>query len=136
VRLRSIVLGALLSALFVFPCLLFAVTRPSLRVVRTWPKAPASLYGGQPVFLSVFESGKDWRGFPLSLRPTYAIYIGRDEGTPSYGHEVPFAFYDAIGDVERTIRDSSVTWSEDGVTFAATSGHRLFVPKDMFLRGR
>jgi hypothetical protein len=121
-------LGVLLCAVAIF-----ALTRHSPKVMHTWPKAPAALYG-QDVFLTVFESGRDWRGFPLAVEPTYAIYVGRDAGTPSYGHEMPFQFYGY--DVPAEIQASVVAWSEDGVSFTAPSGHRLFIPKAMFLGGR
>ena len=135
-RLRWFLLGALFAGVVGFPIAFFALTRPSLRVVHSWKKNPAALYDGQALYLSVFESGTDWRGFPLSVRPSHAIYVGRDAGTPSYGHEMPFEFHCVLDDPDATIRASVVTWSDDGVLFVSPSSHRLFIPKDMFLGGR
>ena len=135
-RLRWFLLGALVAGLVGFPIGFFVLTRPSLRVVHTWKKEPAALYDGQALFLTVFESGADWRGFPLATRPTYAIYVGRDVGTPGYGHEMPFAFYDALGDDDATIKSATVAWNDEGVLFVSPSSHRLFIPKAMFLGGR
>lgn len=135
-RVRWFLLGALFAGVVCFPIAFFALTRPSLRVVHTWKKDPAALYDGQPVYLTVFESDTNWRGFPLSVRPSHAIYVGRDAGTPSYGHEMPFEFHGAFGDPDATIKASVVTWSDDGVLFVSPSSHRLFIPTAMFLGGR
>jgi hypothetical protein len=118
------------------PVWMFIATRPSLRVLQTWRQDDRIRYDGLgPYHLTVFESGTDWRGFPLFLRPTHALYVGRDPGTPSYGHEMPFAFH-GLEPVEEQVSRCDVAWTEDGVAFTAPSGHRLEIPKHMFVGGR
>ena len=119
---------------------LWLAHRQSLSVVAQW-KQPASLAYDTlgPYYLSVFKSDIDWRGFPLTCQRRYSIYVGRDSGTPSYGHMVDFTFYPTqsdYADVQRAITNSTTEWNPDGVTFVATSGHRLFIPKVMFIGGR
>jgi len=38
--------------------------------------------------------------------------------------------------IDDHIRKSSVEWTEDGLTFKEITGHRLFIPKQMFIGGR
>lgn len=115
---------------------LMMLVRPSHRVLATWP-VPASAnvsYGG--VYLSVVEAEIDWSHFPFTSSRNYYIYTGRDSGTPTYGHVVEFSFHEFPDSIENHVKKSTVTWTEEGVTFAPPSGHRLFIPKEMFLGGR
>jgi len=121
--------GSVLGASFwVSAIALFMLTRPSLKVVKTWEKPGASMY------LTVYESDTDWRGFPLNAQPRYAIYVGRS-GTPSYGHYIDMSFYGLPKETD-SIRQSSVAWSDQGVTIRQPSGHVLFIPKAMYEGGR
>ena len=120
---------------------LWLAHRQSLRIVAQWKQPSGLSYGGDfPYFLSVYETDLDWRGFPLNLDRHYAVYAGRDEGEPTYGHTIDFTFYpgpkDDGLDVIPVIKKTKVVWSEDGVTLNMVSGHQLFIPKAMFIGGR
>jgi hypothetical protein len=39
-------------------------------------------------------------------------------------------------DTDAFIKKSDVKWSTNGITFATASGHRVFIPKTMFIGGR
>ena len=135
-RVIAFVLGLAIGSIAGFPVLMFIATRPSLRVIQTWKQDERIQYDGfSPYHLTVFESGTDWRGFPLFMRPTYAIYVGRDSGTPSYGHEMPFGFH-GVESVEAQAAKCEIAWTEEGVAFTSPSGHRLHIPKRMFIGGR
>lgn len=108
---------------------LFGLTRPSLKVVKTWKDPSVSMY------LTVYESDTDWRGFPLNVQPRYAVYVGRESSTPSYGHYVDLTFYGSLESTD-SIRQSKVEWSDQGVTLRQPSGHLLFIPKAMYEGGR
>lgn len=126
----------LLCSLLLTSTSLMLLIRPSHRVLATWP-VPASAqvsYGG--VYLSVVEAEMDWSHFPLNTSRNYYIYTGRDSGTPTYGHVVEFSFQAFPDAVEDHVKNATVTWTEEGVTFEPPSGHRLFIPKEMFLNGR
>lgn len=109
----------------------------SLTVVAQW-KQPATITydGAGPFYLSVVETDLDWRGFPIHVERNYIIYVGRDESTPSHGHMVKFSFHNGYEDLREFLSKATVIWSADGVALELPSGHRLFVPKDMFTGGR
>lgn len=119
---------------------LFAMHRPSLAVVFQWRQPPELTYDGQgPYFMSVVKDDIDWSGFPLRLGRNYFIYVGRDAGTPSYGHMIKFSFHPAAtdpDDLQAFLRAADVQWSAEGVRLTLASGHSLFVPKKMFIGGR
>lgn len=112
----------------------FVATRPSNRVVKTW-SAPDGEY-----HLTVIQSDRDFRGFPLQVRARYAVYVGREAGQPTYGHLVDYSFTpkssDALGAIERDIERCQVEWSPIGVTLTAPSGHILFIPRSVYAGGR
>lgn len=114
---------------------LYLLTRPSQRVIQTWTQPGQIQYDGATYYLSVIESDLDWRGFPYHVSRRYYIYVGRESGSPTYGHVVDFSFY-PTEDIQTYIRKSTVEWSSGGVTFQTVSGHRLFIPKQMFVGGR
>ena len=120
--------------------LLYLLHRPSLRVVASWESPPGlSWKGSSHYVLSIVETDRDWRGFPLFVDWHYIVYVGRERGTPTYGHSVEHSFTPSIDDyrdLDRHIRKSTVTWTPEGVTFAEASGHRLFIPGDVFGGGR
>ena len=122
--------GSVLAASFWLSAIaLFMLTRPSLKVVKTWENPDASMY------LTVHQSDTDWRGFPLNVQPRYAIYVGKGNGTLSYGHYVDMSFYGLLKEPD-SIRQSKVVWSDQGVTMRQPSGHVLFIPKAMYEGGR
>lgn len=115
---------------------LFVCTRPSLDIVERWEQDPAVSYDGAQYMLAVYEDGLDWRGFPFDLRTTHAVYVGRQTQRLEYGHSVRFSFEHSLDLVEDQIRRSQVDWQRDGVWLRTPSGHRLFVPAEMFTGGR
>jgi len=74
--------------------------------------------------------------FIVPWEPTYEIFVGRGTSAPAYGHSVRYSFHPGYTNREVHIRSSKVEWSPDGVTFIEGSGHRLFIPKPMFVGGR
>ncbi len=112
----------------------FLATRPQNRVVKTW-SAPDGQY-----HLSVIQSDRDFRGFPLDVRARYAVYVGREAGQPTYGHLVDYSFTpsssDALSAIERDIERCQVDWGQGGVTLTAPSGHTLFIPRPAYEGGR
>jgi hypothetical protein len=136
--IRVFLVCGLLASLVVLT--LWLAHRQPLTVVAQWKQPDTITYDGLgPYYLSVFKSDIDWRGFPLNLERRYSIYVGRDTGKPSYGHEIDFTFYPMQSDqadVIIAIKNANAEWRSDGVTFITTSGHRLFIPKSMFIGGR
>lgn len=117
--------------------LLWALHRPSLDVVHQWEQPASITYDDWgPYYLSVVESDLDWRGFPLHVERNHFIYVGRDAGSPAYGHMVDFSFHPYPEDLERFLDRAEVEWTAAGVLLELPSGHRLFIPADMFTGGR
>ena len=139
----KILIGVFLSCLaivFVAGMTILLSHRQSLKVVAQWKQPGTVQYDGLgPYYLSVYESDYDWRGFPLNWQRRYSIYVGRDSGTPNYGHNLDFTFYPMQADhfdVQTAITNSKTEWQTEGVTFITTAGHRVFIPKAMFIGGR
>jgi hypothetical protein len=129
--------GTLAAAVGLTAGALYVLTRPSLRVVSSWRQPEAVRYDGfDPYYLSVVEGDLDWRGLPFALRRRHFIYVGLESGKPTYGHMVDFTFYPFPDDLVTYVRQSTVEWSDEGVTFRPPSGHALFIPKRMFIGGR
>lgn len=127
----------LLSAPLVAFLALLLATRPTLRVLRTWTSPAELMYDDWgPRHLSVVEGAWDFDGFPLHLERRHFIYVGRDAGTPVYGHQVKISLNNSVEALEPYLARATVTWTTEGVTFAEPSGHRLFIPKASFLGGR
>jgi len=78
--------------------------------------------------------GMDFHSLPWE--PAYEVFVGHGPDTPSYGHSVRYSFHPGYTNPETHIRSSKVEWSADGVTFIEGTGHRLFIPKAMFVGGR
>jgi hypothetical protein len=58
---------------------------------------------------------------------------------PTYGHSVKYSFHpssELFNDEEAHIKLSKVEWTEECVTFLEASGHKLFIPRVMFVGGR
>ncbi|MBL8796275.1 MAG: hypothetical protein JNM56_20415 [Planctomycetia bacterium] len=105
------------------------------RVVRQWLAPEDVQYGSyDPYALSVVEGALDWN-LPR-LRRRHYLFIGRGTEAPSYGHYLDYTFHPGGKDIDTHIGRSTVEWTPDGVTFVEATGHRLFVPKAMFIGGR
>jgi len=133
---------ALLFAFLVLACslplsfgLAWWMNYPSNRVVAKWTQPETIDYKSfGPYELYVMEGGLNWTLFGTERR--YYLFIGRAEGEPSHGHAIDYSFHPGGTDLAAHIQASKVEWSDDGVTFVEASGHRLFVPKKMFIGGR
>ncbi len=133
----SVLLLAGLATCVLVPTSLFVLHRQSLRVVAQWRSPDTVHYDAfDPYTLSVVQSDRDWRAFPFDLRWRYFVYVGRDRGTPTYGHMVDFSFFGGAEPLESYLAQSTVDWQPDGVTLTTPSGHRLFVPRALFVGGR
>jgi len=89
-----------------------------------------------PYFLSVIERDINWTYFPLNSERHYEIYVGRENVAPAYGHFIEFSFHPGYDGIDSHLKNSTVEWTDAGVTFKEASGHVLFIPKDMFIGGR
>lgn len=117
--------------------LTFLMHRPSNEIKARWQQPASIKYDNfDPYYLSVVEGDVDWRYFPLSWQRHHHIYVGREKDAPDYGHYVDFSFHPGADDLESHLSKSKVEWSEEGVEFGEASGHRLFIPKRMFIGGR
>ena len=131
------VMGSFVLALVIT----FLLHIPSHKVIAQWKQPTEIKYDGWgPYYVSVVEDDLDWRGFPLHVGRNYFIYLGRDAGTPSYGHWIKYSFhasypYDS-NNLAAFLSKAKVQWTAEGVTLEPPSGHRLFVPKAMFIGGR
>ena len=129
-------LFAIASFIFVF-IILYALHRPSLIVVAEWQQPANITYDNQgPYYLSVVETDINWRGFPIYVKRNHIIYAGRESGTPSHGHVIEYSFHAFPDNLKDFLKKATVDWTPDGVTLVLPSGHRLFVPKNMFMGGR
>ncbi len=127
----------LLTATVLTLILTYLLHRPFNRIMAQWPQPSAIKYDAfDPYYFSVVESDLDWRYLPLTWQRHYYLYVGHDSGAPEYGHFIEFSFHPGGDDVAAHLRKSSVEWSAEGVTFNEASGHRLFIPKQMFIGGR
>ena len=129
-------------ALVLIAALILAVllNRPSLKVVAQWQQPKDIIYHSfDPYYLSVVEDNLDWSHVPFVLPRNYFIYVGTDSGKPIHGHVIKYSFHPSMDDLydePAHIKKSTVDWSADGVTFNEASGHKLFIPKQMFIGGR
>jgi hypothetical protein len=115
----------------------FALHRTTNRVIAEWKQDASVQYkSNDPYYLSVVEGNVDWSFFLLGWERHYFIFVGRESGSPAYGHYIEFSFHPGYEDLESHIKRSAVEWSEGGVTFNEASGHVLFIPKQMFIGGR
>jgi hypothetical protein len=133
---RFLILIGLVFVLAVFTAIfLFLATRPSLRLVWQECQPPAVEYDGGEYCVSVLEGSLDWRGFPLSVGRTYNIAVTQGTQT-DHGHLLDYRFTNVLENVETYIQRSSTEWTPEGVTFIEADGHRLFVPREVFVGGR
>jgi hypothetical protein len=123
---------ALTSLLFTF-VLLLLLHWPSHRVVWQDCQPQSINYGSfDPYYLSVIERNTGW----LFTRTSYYLFIAHGKSAPAYGHYLDFSFFFVSKDHDAEIKSSKAEWTLQGVTFTASTGHSLFVPKKSFIGGR
>jgi len=114
--------------------LLLLLHWPSGTVVATCQQPSSLQYDGRgPYCLSIVERDIDWLHLPP--RRKYRIYAGRDSGTADYGHWIDFSFH-TVEDLASFLGKPEATWTAEGVELDLESGHRLYIPADMFTGGR
>ncbi len=110
---------------------------PSDRVIQQWAQPPTIDYQSfDPYTLSVIKGRRKWNVLSLESHYCYYIFIGSSTEAPEYGHYHDYSFSPGPEDIETHIKASKVEWNDDGLTFIEASGHRLYVPKKMFIGGR
>jgi hypothetical protein len=110
------------------------IIRPTNRVIYTWKQTNDLSYKvPPPYYLSVVENDLDMSRFPGSFARRYYIYVGKDEGKPVYGYTIDHSFHEDINhinNIEGYIKESKVSWTEQGVEFEEKSGNKVFIPKE------
>ena len=109
----------------------YLLNKPSNRVIAKWEQPASIKYSSpfpSPFQLIVIERNTDWSDL-LYQEKTYYIYLGNEY---PYGHRYRFPFYYHELEVESKIKESTVEWSDEGVTFKSISGEVLFVPRNVF----
>ncbi|MBA7610011.1 hypothetical protein ES703_17214 [subsurface metagenome] len=107
---------------------------PSHRVIHQWHQSADINYNNfDPYTLAVVEGARDWATLGWPRR--HYIFVGRSNDVPDSGHYLAYTFHPDNGNKEH-IKKSLVEWDEDGVTFIEATGHKLFIPKKMFIGGR
>jgi hypothetical protein len=108
---------------------------PSNRILKQWHQPKEIDYKSfDPYTVSVIEGAINWGILGTSRR--HYLFIGRGTEAPSYGHYLDYTFHSGFEEVDEYIGRSTVEWKPEGLTFVEASGHRLFVPKAMFIGGR
>ncbi|HEY9645015.1 MAG TPA: hypothetical protein V6C88_01525, partial [Chroococcidiopsis sp.] len=92
-------------------------------------------YDGGRYHLAILKMDRDWRGFPFHVGDRYGILVGSDPSN-RYGHWLDFTFYPFPDSLRDHLKATTVEWTEAGVTLEPPSGHRLFIPKALFIGGR
>lgn len=116
--------------------MLYALTRPSFRVLWQECQPDTVDYGDQSRYcLYVMEGSINWDGFPYTVQRDYHLLVSRGEQT-SYGHYLDYRFTDDLTPFDEYLVLSSTDWTLSGVTFREYSGHRLFIPAELYLGGR
>jgi hypothetical protein len=132
---RQVVLACVVSALVGGLAWVVLLLWPSSRIVAQWTQPGSIHYGNyDPYALSVIDRGTDYSQLPWGRH--HELFIGHGTDAPAYGHFVRFSFHPASGNLDAYIRQSTVDWTETGVTFTAPSGHRVFIPKAVVIGGR
>jgi hypothetical protein len=116
-------------------CTTAALHWKSDRVIKQWCQPKEIDYQSfDPYCLSVVEGSREWSNLEFPRR--HYLFIGRGTAAPGYGHYLDYTFHPGYEDVDAHVARSSVEWSPEGVTFIEATGHRLFIPKAMFIGGR
>lgn len=128
-KILFIVVTMLLAVIFT-AIVTYLLHLPSDRVIAQWEQPSSIDYRSRAPFrLIILERGTDWSGFPYWER-TYNMYVGNEY---PYGYHYRFPFYYRKQEIESEIKKSAVEWSHEGVTFRATSGETLFVPRKLLV---
>src|SRR5687767_15040376 len=123
-KILFIVVTILLAMLFT-AIVTYLIHRSSNTVIAQWEQPPLIDYRSRTPFrVMIVERGIDFGSFPWER--TYTLYVGN--GYP-YGYHYRFPFRYRREENESEIKKSTVEWSHEGVTFRATSGETLFVPR-------
>lgn len=119
----------------------------ALLVVAVWPTDRVLLTTCQPAevpyddlgpyCLSVLETDPARLSLPdLRLGRHHALFIGRGDGTPAYGHYIDYSPHPGSQDLDAYLATAEVDWQPDGATFREASGHAVFIPAEQFTGGR
>lgn len=124
------VTGAFFGLLIINGLILWAIF-PTNRVIASWKQPPPSDQQHTQYEMQLIE--EDRRIFYGPFERTMELHVHR-VGNPGYGHSVPVRLF---GTDERECRDTCfVNWTESGIEFTQSSGHRLFIPKSAYIGGR
>ena len=137
ITLKRSIFGVLILAAFCFASLIstWITNWPSNRVIKQWHQPKDIQYQSfDPYTLSVIEGSINWNDIRLPRH--YQLFIGKGDEAPDYGHYIEYSFHPMSENIEKHIGRSNVEWTADGATFVENSGHRLFIPKKMFIGGR
>lgn len=132
----SLLLGLSLALSLPLSCCATAALHwKSDRVVKQWCQPKEVDYQSyDPYCLSVVEGSREW------LKPEFPrrhyLFVGRGTEAPGYGHYKEYSFHPGGAAIDDHVGRSTVVWNQDGVTFIEATGHRLFIPKEMFIGGR
>jgi hypothetical protein len=89
ILLLAIIFSLLLALVFTH-----FLHRPSNKIIAQWKQSDSITYKSfDPYYLSVIERDINWTSFPLNWERHYEIFVGRESGTPSYGHGIEFSFH-------------------------------------------
>lgn len=138
--IRRYILTACLSAVVTF-IVMIIIMQPSNRVIETWKQPENIIYKDPWIYsISVVEGELSLSNFPFTVARKYFIFAGLDSKKPTYGHVVDYSFhplsFDSMDNIEAYIKSCNVEWTEQGATFIEKSGHRIFIPKEMFIGTR
>ena len=105
---------------------------PTNRVIASWKQLPPSDQQQTQYEMQLIE--EDRRIFYGPFERAMELHVHR-AGNPGYGHSVPIRLFGKANDQECS--DSCfVNWTESGIEFTQSSGHRLFIPKSAYIGGR
>jgi hypothetical protein len=114
--------------------------RPTNTVVWQTCQPDSVMYDDfDPYCLSVVEGAADMQFVPFRMGRVHYLFVGRGTGAPSYGHYVAYTpqyVHFAPADLADYLTEAAVEWEADGLTFVEPSGHRLYIPAEMFTGGR
>jgi len=134
-----LILGGLviaIAAIALTAGMLIAWSRPTRQVVWQSCQPDTISYDSyDPYCLAVVEGDVNWTFMPLTVMRHHFLFVGR--GTEiGYGHYVDYSPQFSAYDKAEYLAGVQLDWTVEGVTFIEPSGHRLFVPADMFTGGR
>jgi len=137
-RRRPPLVALLLALIVALLALLVLMVWPTRRVLLTSCQPAEAPYDNLgPYCLSVVETDAGPLSLPdLGLERHHALFVGRGDGAPAYGHWVDYSPNPGGQDLQRYLEAAEVDWQPDGLTFRERSGHSVFVPAEQFIGGR